>query len=132
MPRAHWLKVVGHAKGPMPDAWLEEEGWATVLRRSGFPRRPRIVPGDRLVLYAAVHRRVFAVVEAAGEPQRTDRLRWPWQLEVEPLLAVPVVSDAPPVEAMGVAPRSLSQHSHIRIEERHYRLAVEALASVAL
>jgi hypothetical protein len=35
------------------------------------------------------------------------------------------------VEAIGVAPRSMSQHSHIRIGAEHYRRAVEALASVA-
>ena len=42
----------------------------------------------------------------------------------------PVLSNAPPVEAIGVAPRSMSQHSHIRLEERHLELAIEALAGV--
>ena len=39
---------------------------------------------------------------------------------------------APPVEAIGVAARSMSQQSHIRIRPEHYDLAVEALASVAM
>ena len=39
---------------------------------------------------------------------------------------------APPVEAIGVAARSMSQQSHIRIERGHYERAVEALASIAL
>jgi len=57
--------------------------------------------------------------------------RWPWIVPIEALLVVPVLDAAPPVEAIGVAPRSMSQHSHIRIGAEHYRRAVEALASVA-
>ena len=60
--RAHWLKGIGHAKGSLPEAWLAER--PGILERTGFPRRPRIEPGDRLVYYAAGWRRVFAVVEA--------------------------------------------------------------------
>ena len=129
--RAHWLKVIGHARGPLPDRWVED-GRAGSLRRTGFPRRPRISPGDRLVYYAAVWRRVFAVVEAVEEPVRLDGApaRWPWSVAVEPLLIVPVLDAAPPVEAMGVAARSLSQQSHIRITPEHYARAVEAIASV--
>jgi hypothetical protein len=130
----HWLKALGHARGPLPDAWLED-GRIGALRRTGFPRRPRIVPGDRLVLYASVWRVVFAIVEAVEEP--TDRLpvasdpaRWPWTVGVEPLVAVPLLSNAPPVEAIGVSARSMSQQSHIRLEPRHFALAVEAIASV--
>ena len=129
-PRRHWLKAVGHAKGPLPERWVEEGRTAT-LSRTGFPRRPRIAPGDRLVLYASVWKRVFAIVEAAGDPEPVDHPRWPWSIPVGPLLVVPRLEDAPPVEAIGVAPRSMSQQSHIAIEARHYERAVEALAGVA-
>ena len=44
---------------------------------------------------------------------------------------MPVLDAAPPVEAIGVAARSMSQQSHIRITEDHYRRALEAIASVA-
>ena len=44
---------------------------------------------------------------------------------------MPVLDAAPPVEAIGVAPRSMSQQSHIRIGPEHYARAVAALASVA-
>lgn len=128
--RAHWLKAVGHAHGPLPERWVED-GRVGTLSRTGFPRRPRIVPGDRLVLYASVWRRVFAIVEAAGAPEPVDHPRWPWSIAVEPLLVVPRLDDAPPVEAIGVAARSMSQQSHISIRLEHYRRAVEALASVA-
>ena len=88
-------------------------------------------PGDRLVLYASVWRRVFALAEVTGEPRERDHPRWPWTVEIETLLLVPVLDAAPPVEAIGVAARSMSQQSHIRISEEHYRRALEAIASVA-
>ena len=99
--------------------------------RTGFPRRPRIVPGDRLVYYASVWRRVFAVVEALEAPEPREHPRGPWTIAVEPLLVVPTLDAAPPVEAIGVAPRSMSQQSHIRIGPEHYERAVDALASIA-
>ena len=127
--RGYWLKAIGHARGPLAEDWIQ--GRAELLRRTGFPRRPRIEPGDRLILYASVWRRVFAACEAVGEPQERDHPRWPWTVEIETLLLVPVLDAAPPVEAIGVAPRSMSQHSHIRIGAEHYARAVAALASVA-
>jgi len=132
VPRNHWLKALGHARGPLPDAWLQDGGADRGLRLTGFPRRPRMEPGDRLVYYASVWRRVFALVEVVGEPRRDGgSARWPWTVEVEPLLVIPVLSNAPPVEAIGVPARSMSQQSHIRLRPEQYDLALEALASVA-
>ena len=127
--RGYWLKEVGHARGPLAEDWIE--GRPELLRRTGFPRRPRIAVGDRLVLYASVWRRVFAICEAVGEPAERDHPRWPWTIAVETLLVVPVLDAAPPVEAIGVAARSMSQQSHIRLRPEHYDLAIEVLASVA-
>jgi hypothetical protein len=127
----HWLKAIGHARGPLTDAWLQER--PASLHRTGFPRRPRMEPGDRLVYYASVWRVVFAVVEVTEEPAlRRPGTRWPWTVEVEPLLLVPCLDAAPPVEAIGVPARSMSQQSHIRLSPEHFTRAVEALASVAL
>ena len=129
MTRGYWLKAVGHARGPLAEDWLEQR--PQLLRRTGFPRRPRIVPGDRLVLYASVWRCVFGLVEAMGEPELRDHPRWPWTIAIEPLLVVPVLDAAPPVEAIGVAARSMSQQSHSRLRPEHYARAVEAIASIA-
>jgi hypothetical protein len=125
-----WLKALGHARGPLPARWLED-GSVRSLRRTGFPRRPRIEPGDRLVYYASVWKRVFAIVEAVEEPAQIDHPRWPWTVAVEPLLVIPDLEVAPPVEVIGVFPRSMSQQSHIRLTAEQYARAVEALASVA-
>jgi hypothetical protein len=127
--RGYFLKAVGHARGPLADDWLDRP--TALLRRTGFPRRPRIAVGDRLVLYASVWRRVFAVCEVVGDPEPRDHPRWPWTVAIETLLVVPVLDAAPPVEAIGVAARSMSQQSHIRLLPEAYDRAVSAIASVA-
>ena len=117
--------------GEDPSVNALQERVAALLRSTGFPRRPRIQPGDRLVLYASVWRRVFALAEVTSDPQERDHPRWPWTVEIETLLVVPVLDAAPPVESIGVAARSMSQQSHIRITADHYRRALEAISSVA-
>jgi hypothetical protein len=87
---------------------------------------------DRLVLYATGWRRVFGGVVAIGDAYRVEHPRWPWRIAVEPLLIVPDLDLAPPVESIGVAARSMSQQSHIRLEPLQYRQAVDALGSIAL
>ena len=57
--------------------------------------------------------------------------RWPWTVAVEPLVVIPRLENAPPIEAIGVPARSMSQQSHIRLGEEHYERAVEAIAGVA-
>lgn len=136
--RGHWLKAIGHAKGPLPEAWLADPERAAVrLTRTGFPRRPRMRPGDRLVLYASVWKRVFAIAEVTSEPSDAAppdgaprSQRWPWWVAIEPLVVVPHLENAPPVEAIGVPPRSMSQQSHIRLTPAQYDLAVESLGAV--
>jgi hypothetical protein len=127
-----FLKAHGTGARPLPDHWLAAGSGLLDPGRTGFPRRPRMTAGDRLVLYASGWRAIFGVAEVTGEPTAGAPLspRWPWTVPVELLLVVPVLSNAPPVEAIGVAPRSMSQQSHIRLEQRHLALAFEALAGV--
>jgi hypothetical protein len=128
---SHWLKALGHARGPLPNAWLED-GRLTSLQRTGFPRRPRMEPGDRLVYYASVWRRVFALMEVVEPPAETrPGTRWPWTVDVEPLVVIPRLDVAPPVEALGIPARSMSQQSHIRLTPEQYARAVDVIGSVA-
>jgi hypothetical protein len=135
MHRRHWLKALGHAGGAMPAEWLAD-GRIDRLRRTSFPRRPRMEPGDRLVYYASGWRCVFALVEVVeaptdAHPHPANPKRWPWSVAVEPLLVVPRLDNAPPVEALGIPPRSMSQQSHIRLTPEQYLRAVEAIGSIA-
>jgi hypothetical protein len=130
--RAVFLKAHGTGSAPMQDHWLAAGSWLVDPGRTAFPRRPRVHSGDRLVLYASVWQRIFGIAEVICDPTLEAPLaaRWPWSVRVELLLVVPVLSNAPPVQAIGVAPRSMSQHSHIRLEERHLERAIEALGAV--
>jgi hypothetical protein len=127
-----FLKAHGTGAKPLPDHWLAAGSSLVTPGRTSFPRRPRMAPGDRLVLYASGWRCIFGIAEVSGDPSTQSPLsdRWPWSVAVELLVVVPVLSNAPPVEAIGVAPRSMSQQSHIRLDERHLELAIEALAGV--
>ena len=127
-----FLKAHGTGTAPLPDHWLAAGSRLVAPGRTGFPRRPRMQSGDRLVLYASGWKCIFGIAEVVGEPTTDAPLsaRWPWTVAVELLVVVPVLSNAPPVEAIGVAPRSMSQQSHIRLEPRHLELALEALAGV--
>lgn len=127
-----FLKGHGTGDRPLPDRWLAAGSRLVDPGRTGFPRRPRMQPGDRLVLYASGWRCVFGIAEVSGDPvaDAPASQRWPWSVPVELLVVVPALSNAPPVEAIGVAPRSMSQHSHIRLQARHLELALEALAAV--
>jgi hypothetical protein len=92
-----------------------------------------MAPGDRLIYYASVWRVVFAAVEVIAEPEQTGRPgtdRWPWSVAVEPLLAIPLLDRAPPVEAIGVAARSMSQQSHIRLSPELFARGLEVMISV--
>jgi hypothetical protein len=126
----HWLKPIGHARGKLPPDWIFSK--PDVLRWTGFPRRPRVSGGDRFVYYASVWTRDFAIVEVVSEPEETrPGQRWPWTVEVEPLIVIPVLEIAPPVEAIGVPARSTSQQSHIRLSPEQYARAVDVIGSVA-
>ena len=135
---AVFLKAHGTGAKPLHDHWLARGASSLVdPGRTAFPRRPRMQGGDRLVLYASGWRRIFGIVEVLDEPSTdapspADPARWPWSVGVELLIVVPVLSNAPPVEAIGVSARSMSQQSHIRLEPRHLERAVEALAGVGL
>ena len=128
----HWLKALGHARGPLPARWLED-GNLRSLRRTGFPRRPRMAPGDRLVYYASVWQRVFAWCEVVGRARaasttragrgrsRSSRCSWS-----------PTSTRRRRSRRSASFARSMSQQSHIRLTPAQYERAVEALASVAV
>lgn len=131
-----FLKAHGTGASPLPDRWLESGSSLVEPGRTAFPRRPRMAVGDRLLLYASGWRCVFGVAEVLEQPSTdvpspADPARWPWSVPVELLIVVAQLSNAPPVEAIGVSARSMSQQSHIRLEPRHLELAIEALAGVA-
>ena len=123
---SYWLKVAGTGSAPITNAdwhavalkWAREHG-----DFSGFPRRPSIKLGDRLVLYAAASGRVFgaprfyAVEETTSWPEPGDHLRWDWAIKTRVVVPGPLLSRAPTLHQIGVKPTSVRSQSHIRLTD---------------
>lgn len=119
-----WLLVRGRAGTPL-DARIV----AAEIRSHSSSKRPTVQPGDRCVLYAAVWQAVYALAEVTGEPENDPgRKRWAWSFPIRPLAAAADLHDAPAVEEIGVFPRSIWRHSHIRLTTEQYEAAVRAIA----
>lgn len=129
-----FLKSVGAQDNLITPNALDEP---RLYKEIGFPRRgrPNVGPGDRLALYAAGYRRVFAVVEVTSEPYLIEdepgEERWPWRVTVKPLLIAPIVRDGVRLEDGGVRAASMKQRSHLRLTAEQYERFVAGLADVA-
>jgi hypothetical protein len=121
----HWLLVRGRAGRLLPD-----DVTASSLQAHSSTRRPAVQKGDLAVCYASGWQNVFAVVEVVGDPENDpERVRWAWRFALRPLLMVARISDAPPVEAAGVFPRSVGRHSYIRLTEQQFEAARAAISA---
>jgi hypothetical protein len=134
---AWWIKVAGTGETAYTqERWdkrrakLRTDGTAPSL----FPKRPRIARGDNLVVYASGSAalygegRFIAVEEVlSGEPEPSGNDRWRWRLDTRLVAAVEELGTAPALREIGVSPKSLRQHSHIRLTEEQGRHALELL-----
>jgi Arc/MetJ family transcription regulator len=136
-----WIKVAGTGETAYTqERWDERrarmraEGHAPSL----FPKRPRIACGDRLVVYASGSAaeygegRFLAVEEVLSEaPEPSGHDRWRWRVETRLLAAVDDLAHAPALREIGVSPKSLRQHSHIRLTAEQGMRALELLRGVS-
>ena len=117
------------------DDWKTERGalWPTV----NFPlsKRPTARRGDRMFWHAVGsaasfgEARFFALGEVTSdEPYLTDHDTWPWALNVEILLEVPLLSRAPTLSQVDIEPRSLRRQSYIKMSTEQGELAEALLA----
>jgi len=122
----HWLLVRGTGGSPLDAAVT-----VASLRAHSSTRRPAVQKGDLAVCYASVWRSIFAVVEVVSDPENMPgRARWGWRFAIRPLLALPDLREAPPVEAAGVFPSSLGRHSYIRLTPDQFAAARAAIETV--
>ena len=122
---AWWIKVAGTGEHAYTqERWDERRAR---MRRDGsglsmFPKRPRVRRGDRFVVYASGSAalygegRFIAIEEVVSdEPEPSGNDRWRWQMRTRLIAAVEELSHAPALREIDVSPKSLRQHSHIRI-----------------
>ena len=135
---AWWIKVAGTGESAYTQERWDERRARMAHDASGlslFPKRPRIRCGDRLVVYASGSAaeygegRFVAIEEVVSpEPEPSGHERWRWRLETRLLAAVEDLARAPALREIGVSPRSLRQHSHIRLSDEQGRRAARLLA----
>jgi hypothetical protein len=94
----------------MPDDWVSERGLDDFELTTGpakIQNPPQMGRGDRVLLHAVIHSRVFAEGEILGNPKWTPNHqwgdRWPWVYPCRIDSWVPLVKDGPPTAE--VAPR---------------------------
>ena len=122
MPQ-HWLLVRGSAGRLLPDDVDRSR-----LTAHSSTRRPSVQRDDLALCYASGWQNIFAVVEVVGDPENDPgRDRWRWRFALRPLVAVARISEAPPVEAAGVFPRSLGRHSYIRLTPEQFEAGKDAI-----
>jgi hypothetical protein len=120
----HWLLLRGTGERP-----LGERVDPDSLRTHSSTRRPGVQAGDLTVCYASVWQAIFAIAEVTGNPDNDPRRkRWGWRFPIQPLLVLPSLRDAPPIEAIGVFPSSLGRHSYIRLTPEQFETARQVLS----
>ena len=138
-PMQYWMHNSGTAEEPyVQDDWKRSHGplWPTV----NFPRakRPTATRGDRMFWHAIGsaaafgEARFFALGEVTStEPFLTDHERWPWALEVEILVEVPLLSQAPTLGEVDIEPRSLRRQMYIKMSHEQGLLGEKLLRAAA-
>jgi hypothetical protein len=127
----YWMAVTGTLDDPLPDGWRGRKAqWeADQGPVHMFTRRPRIRAGDRLVVYATGTPgrlgagRFYAVQDVISDPEPIEHDRWSWKVTVSDVITGPDLPDCPTIDEIGVSPKSLRRHTHIKLEEEAGTLA---------
>jgi hypothetical protein len=132
-----WVKVAGTGESAYTQERWDERRARMHADGSGpslFPKRPRIERGDRLVVYASGsgglygEGRFVAIEEVVSdEPEPSGHDRWRWRLHTRLVAAVDELALAPALRDIGVSPKSLRQHSHIRLTDEQGTFALRLI-----
>ncbi len=128
-----FIKTIGQAGTPVPANWMSDPKWNDRLASVVFPKYPRsVVRGSRLIYYAAGSRRFCAVLEViADAPTESRSERWPYELALRPLVAIPVDEYAPSMEDMSFNPLRIRRQSHVRLTEDEYARIADGIVRAA-
>jgi hypothetical protein len=130
----YWLKALGSAADPLPDAW-RSRATGVLVNHATFAKRPMVEKGDQIVYYAAGTGQIFAAGVVTSHPyqERKDSPGWPWRVNVKLEVAVDWIHDGAKLELLN-DPTSrndvrnrIKRRSHVQLSEREYERAVAAL-----
>ena len=132
MSRNYWLKMVGAARDPLDNHWIEQS--PELLRGVRAPWQPSgIRSDDYLVFYSAGTQKLFAIARSSEDGDNTvihsapGQKDWPYLLHIQILLAIPQLSLAPHWSVLGIQPTTVQQKSYIQLTDEQYRLSYEAI-----
>ncbi len=135
----YWLKIFGMGEGRVPDPMPLPDDWKTrqkglITKRAYFAERPGIHAGDKIVYYAARHRKIIAEGGVKSDPYHDASTKpWVWHVDVQLDLLVDKVSDGAEADALSVAGRNLlrlvarRRNGLLRLMPKEYAAAVTAL-----
>jgi hypothetical protein len=130
-----FLKSVGSADDPVALDWMDSA--PQELSVIHFSKNPvSIRTGDYLVYYAAVHQKLYGIVEIRTPPEFDARLtRWQYYAAVLPKLIIRDMERAPSVDVLNVPDRrdfrkTVMQMDYAELTEAEYARALEAIDTV--
>jgi len=90
-------------------------------------------PGDYLVYYAAVHQRLYGIVEVFSKSSMdAQKQRWPYYAQVRPKLVIRDMSRAPSIDVLNVDGgknfrKTVQQMDYAQLTEAEYERALAAI-----
>jgi hypothetical protein len=133
--RSKFLKSVGSADDPVALDWMDSH--PRELEHIDFTRMPASIrTGDYLVYYAAVHQKLYGLVEVFSPPEfDAQRKRWPYHAAVRPRLIVRDMNRAPSIDVLNVPGernfrRTVQQRDYAILTEAEYERARDAIGRV--
>jgi hypothetical protein len=113
-PDQHWFKSVGAADWPMDADWFDQKPNETeIIHYAKQPASVRV--GDPLLYYAAVHQKIFGVVDVFTKPERDpQRERWPWFSQVRPKVIIKSLERAPSLDILAQINPEKNWHQFVR------------------
>jgi hypothetical protein len=130
--RDKFLKSVGSADDPVALDWMDSA--PRELEYIDFTREPKAMrPGDYLVYYAAVHQRLYGIVEVFSKSSMdAQKQRWPYYAQVRPKLVIRDMSRAPSIDVLNVDGgknfrKTVQQMDYAQLTEAEYERALAAI-----
>jgi hypothetical protein len=118
-PDQYWFKSVGAADWPMDADWFDQTPNETeIIHYAKKPASVRV--GDPLLYYAAVHQKIFGVVDVFTKPELDpQRERWPWFSQVRPKVIIKTLERAPSLDILAHMDSDKDWHQFVQQMDYH-------------
>jgi hypothetical protein len=129
--RSKFLKSVGSADDPVALDWVDSA--PRELTYIDFTRDPKSIrTHDYLVYYAAVHQKLYGIVEVFSRADMdAQRKRWPYYAEVRAKRIIRDMDRAPSIDVLSVPGRDfrklVMRRDYMVLKEAEYQRALAAI-----